>query len=97
MTTTTIAMFICTKSEFDIFAQKPLQTAILETRETLFKPVATVDQSGLQFVVPGDNETFIDLNIHVYVKGKLIKPDGTDFDATKNQSLIKTQLHSVEL
>ena len=30
-------------SEFDIFAQKPLQTAILETHVVHYKPIATVD------------------------------------------------------
>ena len=29
--------------------------------------MATVDQSDLQFVVTGDNEIYIDLNIHMYV------------------------------
>jgi hypothetical protein len=88
-------MFACTKSEFNIFAQKPVQTAVLQTRETLYKTMATVDPSDLQFVVPGDNESYIDLKVHIYIKGKLIKPEGTDFDATENTTFVNNSLHSL--
>ena len=59
-------------SEFDIFAPKPVQTAILETNVVHYKPIATVDQNDLEFLVPGDNETYIDLDIKLFVKGKLL-------------------------
>ena len=36
-------------SEFDIFEQKPIQTAILETHVVHHKPIATVDQNDLGF------------------------------------------------
>jgi hypothetical protein len=68
-------MFTCTKLDFHIFEQKPIQTAVLETRERKYKPVGTVDQTDLEFVVHGDNETYIDPNIHIYIKGKLVKND----------------------
>jgi hypothetical protein len=34
-------------TEFDIFASKPVQTAVQETIEVAYKPIASVDQSDL--------------------------------------------------
>jgi len=45
-------------SEFDIFVKKPTQSAILDSHVVRFKPIATVDQNDLEFLVPGDNETY---------------------------------------
>ena len=45
-------------SEFDIFVKKPIQSAILDTQLVRYKPIATVDQNDLEFLVPGDNETY---------------------------------------
>jgi len=44
-------------SEFGIFARKPIQSAILGTDVVHFKPIATVDQNDLEFLICGDNET----------------------------------------
>jgi hypothetical protein len=44
--------------------------------------MAGVEPSHLEFVVPADNDTYINMNIHLYVKGKLTKADGTNLDAT---------------
>jgi hypothetical protein len=69
-------------SEFDIFARKPIQSAILGTDVVHFKPFATVDQNDLEFLIPGDNETYIDQDIKLYVRGKIIGADGKDLDAS---------------
>ena len=61
-------MFV--SSEFDIFARKPVQESILETLGVFYKPIASVDQSDLEFLIPADSETYIDLDIKVYVHGK---------------------------
>jgi len=37
-------------SEFDIFAPKSIQSAILETNVVHYKPIATVDQNDLEFL-----------------------------------------------
>jgi len=50
-------------TEFDIFAHKPVQTAILETNAVHYKPIATVDQNDLEFFILADKETYIDLDI----------------------------------
>jgi hypothetical protein len=66
-----------TRSEFDIFAKRPVQTSVLWSRVTHYKPIAPVDQSDLEFVVPGDAETYVDLEIHMSVRGKLVAQDGS--------------------
>jgi hypothetical protein len=82
-------MFACTKSEFDIFARKPLQSAILGNFTTLYKSIALVDQSVLEFAIPGDNEHYIDLNVHLMVRGEFTKLDDTavtlDISAVNNR------------
>ena len=50
-------MVVC--SEFDIFARKPVQESILETLDFVYKRIAPVDQSDLEFLFPADNETYI--------------------------------------
>ena len=82
-------------SEFDIFAHKPVQTAILETNVVHYKPIATVDQTDLEFSIPADNETYIDLDIKLYVKGKLIGADGKDLDNTEFTAGTNNFIHSL--
>jgi len=41
-----------------------------------------VDQSDLKFLIPAEHDTFIDLNIRKYVRGKLTTGDGKDLDST---------------
>jgi hypothetical protein len=42
------------RSEFDIFVKKPIQSSILETTEGANKPIAPIDQSDLEFVIPSE-------------------------------------------
>ena len=51
-------------SEFDV-ARKPIQTAV-ETIETVYKPIALVEQSDLEFLIHDDLDTYIDLDIKLY-------------------------------
>ena len=67
-------------SEFDILAPKPVQSAILGTDVAHYKPIATVDQNDLEFLIPRDTETYIDLDIKLFVRGKIIGADGKDLD-----------------
>jgi hypothetical protein len=59
-------------SEFDIFAHRPIQSSVLGTIETAYKPIATADQNDLEFLIPADSDTYIDLDIKLYVRGKLV-------------------------
>jgi hypothetical protein len=69
-------------TEFDIFAPKPIQSAVLETTDTIIKPLASLNQNDLEFSVPGDSMSYIDLYIKLFVKGRLEKADGTALDNT---------------
>jgi len=62
-------------TEFDIFAPKPRQIAVEGTFETIYKPIASIDQTDIEFLIPGDSETYIDLDLHLYIKGRLLKED----------------------
>jgi hypothetical protein len=67
-------------SEFDIFADRPVQTSTFNTPEIAYKPITSVEQSHLEFVIPPDNGKYIDLNWQLNVKGRLFGPDGAAFE-----------------
>ena len=77
------------RSEFDIFAHKPVQKSVLETIETIFRTIASVEKSDLEFFIPAENDPYIDLNFNLFVTVKLTAADGkaveeTDYIAVKN-------------
>ena len=51
-------------AEFDIFFTKPVHT-VQKTVETIFRPIASVDQSDLEFFNLADQDKYIDLNIRL--------------------------------
>jgi hypothetical protein len=82
-------------SEFYIFARKPIQHAIQETRVTVYKPVASVDQTDLEFIIPADYDTYVDLDIKLYIRGKFTKFNGTALDATDHTASANNFLHTL--
>ena len=82
-------------TEFDIFAKKQVQSAILETNVVHYKPIATVDQNDLELLIPGDSKSYIDLDIKLYVKGRLLDADGKDLDASDFMAGTNNLLHSM--
>jgi len=72
-----------------------VQSAILETNVVHYKPIATVDQNDLEFLIPGDSESYIDLDIKLYVKGRLLGADGKDLDASDFTAGTNNSLHSL--
>ena len=89
------AEVVSATTEFDIFATRPVQTSTLETLETSYKPIAGLDQSDLEFLVPADQDTYIDLNIQLYIRGKLTKADGKDLEVTDIRCVANNLLHSL--
>ena len=85
---------MCTKPEFYIFVKQPVQSAVVSDRVSIYKPIAALDKNVLEFVVPSDNESYIDLNIKLMVEGKLTKLDGTEFDNTDYTGVVNNLLHS---
>ena len=55
-------------SEFYLFARKTKQDSCEETTETIYKRIASVDQTDVEFVIPGDSETYIDLNLKLFIR-----------------------------
>jgi len=70
-----------TSSEFDIFTRKPVQK-IVDTNVVVYKPIASIDQNNLEFVIPSDYDTYVDHDIKFFICGKLTKADGKALDAT---------------
>jgi len=75
-------MSVSLRSEFDLFAPRPIQTFVVETTEVTYKPIASVEQSDLEFLIPADNDTYVYLNIILYIRSKLTKAVGTNLDNT---------------
>jgi hypothetical protein len=86
-------MFV--SSEFDIFVSKQVQEFFHETVDVVYKPIASVDQRDLEFLIPADNETYIDPDIKVYIRGKLTKIDGKALDDKDFTSVTNNFLHSL--
>jgi hypothetical protein len=83
-------------TEFDVFASKPVQTSVLDTIEVAYKPIASVEQTDLEFLIPADNDTYIDLNFKLLIRGKLVnKKDGLDLDNTDFTGVTNNLPHSL--
>ena len=82
-------------TEFDIFGIKPKQIGTEETNEIIYKPIASVDQTDIEFMIPGDSDTYVDLDLKLFIKGKLLKEDGTALADTDNVAGIYNLLHSL--
>ena len=60
---------VSVSSEFDIFASKPIQYAVADTTDVKYKPIASVDQSELEFLISSVDDSYIDLGIKLYIRG----------------------------
>ena len=54
----------------------------METTETIYKPIASVDKTDIEFLIPADSDTYIDPNVKLFIRGKLVKNDGADLAET---------------
>jgi hypothetical protein len=50
---------VSVSTEIDVYALKPVQEAVQETIEVTYKPIATIDQTDLEFNIPADTDTFM--------------------------------------
>jgi len=82
-------------TEFDIFGRKPKQSSTVKTNETIYRPIAYVDQTDIGFVILGDRDTYVELDLKLFVKGKLQTEDNTDLPETDYTAVINNLLHSV--
>ena len=82
-------------SEFDIFAHTTVQTSMLGTIGTAYKPIAPVDQNDLEFLISADKDNYIRLDIQLYVRGKLVSSSGNNVDVSDNTAVTNNLLHSL--
>ena len=67
----------------------------METNETIYRPIASVDQTDIEFVIPGDSDTYVDLELKLFVKGKLQTEDNADLPGTNYTAVVNNLLHSL--
>jgi len=84
-----------TRLEFDIFVKRPVQSAMLLSRVTHYKSIAPVDQSDLEFVIPGEAETYMYLDIHMSVRGKLMSQDDSALVPNDSTTVVDNLFHSL--
>jgi hypothetical protein len=82
-------------SQFDIFMHRPIQTAVQATVVTVYIPLAPVEQNDLEFLIPGDSGNYIDLDIKLYFRGKIVSSSGKAVDLTDKTAVAKNLLHSL--
>jgi len=66
-------------------------------RETLKKytsPLLLLTRH-LEFLIPGGSDTYIDIDLKLFIKGKLMKDDGTNLTDTDYTAGINKLLHSL--
>ena len=80
---------------FDIFEHRVVHAAALGILETVYKHVASVEQNDLEFMIPGDSDTYIDLNINLSVRGKLVSSSGQNVDVTDTTAVANNLSHSL--
>jgi len=82
-------------TEFDIFGRKPKQSSTVETNEMIYRPIASVDQTDIEFVIPGDSDKYVDVDLKLFVKGKLQTEDKSDLPETDYTAVINNLVHSL--
>ena len=80
---------------FEMFGRKPKQSSTVETNETIYRRMASVDQTDIEFVIPGDSDTYVDLELKLFVKGKLQTEDNADLPETDYTAVMNCLLHSL--
>ena len=63
---TMAADVVSESTEFYIFKNRHVQTSTLQTIETAYKPTASLDQTDLEFLIPADHDTYIELNTQTF-------------------------------
>ena len=83
------------KGQFDIFMHRPIETAVLGNLETMYKPLAHVDQNDLEFLISGETDSYIDLDIKIYVRDKMVSRSGKCVDLKDTTAVANNRLHSL--
>lgn len=87
----------CAKSELDLFFLPPTQTAIEKGQFIEFHPLANIRDGGpVEFNISGNGDEYMDLSAsYVYVKAKLVKPDGSPLPEKEGVAPVNLFLHAL--
>lgn len=87
----------CAKSELDLFALPPTQTAVEKGQFIEFHPLANIRDGGpVEFNISGSGDEYMDLSSsYLYVKAKIVKSDGTSLLDKEPVAPINLFLHSL--
>lgn len=87
----------CAKSELDLFALPPTQTAVEKGQFIEFHPLANIRDGGpVEFNISGSGEEYMDLSSsYLYVKVKIVKSDGSKLPDKEEVAPINLILHSL--
>ena len=61
----------------------------------IYRPIASVDQTDIEFVIPVDSDTYVELDLKLFVKGNLQSEDNADLPDTDYTAVINNLLHSL--
>lgn len=87
----------CMRSELDIFSTPPTQTSLENGSWEKYHPIATLTDGGpIEFYLPGDGDQYLDLaNVQLYVRARIVQPDGAAPDAASHPGPVNLWLHSL--
>src|SRR5262245_49589188 len=86
------------REEFAFFETPPLITSVSDSMIVSYPPVSALDAdaSTLKFIVPGNEDTYIDMNqMLLYVKGKIVTATGTDMAANAKIAPVNNFLYAI--
>ena len=74
----------CGKSELELFAVPPTQTAINSSQWMEYRPITSLTDTGpIEFVITDSGEEYVDLSeTYLQVTAKIVKPTGEDLEQT---------------
>jgi hypothetical protein len=90
-----MASVVCDSSEFDIFADRSVQTSTVNTVEIGHKPTTAIDQRDQEVTIPKDDERYLDPDMQLYIKGQLLGAEGAVLDEKDYTAGVNNMLHSL--
>ena len=88
----------CSKSELDRHSVPPTMTTMQDSQWMNYHPIASLDsyQAPIEFVVPSHTEYYTDLSqSYLFLKCRILKPDGSNVDSGKKVSPVNNFFHSM--
>ena len=87
----------CSKSELDVSSVPPTMSAMQDGQWTEHYPISALNNTApIEFIIPPQTEKWTDLNqSYIYIKFKVLQPDGTDLGGGTETSTVNNLFHSL--